>query len=133
MNRISDQSRMREAFREITRDLVGRVIEIAEIENGQVRYALVHKGDAALNMQRNRVNRMHLVSVESFINARTPRERAELASLMIVGREPYHFSVSDIEITVKPEFWRDDLGEYLASKGAGLARYLTRGMEVVGL
>lgn len=132
MNRAVEQMQMRVPFGAITRDLVEQVIEVSQFEQNQIRGVSPGKRESGMPSTQASPGRVGRVTVKSFINSLSPEEQAELASLMILGREPTSYTVQDIEATCDPTYWRSDVGEYLASKGS-LAEFLRKGMQVIGL
>jgi len=132
MLRREELIRMRAAFRVITRDLVQEVIVIANRENngGSLDTAAQQAGRAAA--MGTFAGRIQSMTVESFIDSLPKKEQAELAALMVLGREPHILRARDVEAAADPTSWTCSLGQYLASKG-GLARYLQEGMRVLGL
>lgn len=132
MNRRNKHSQMRAAFRVITRTIVEQVIFLARYENRCASTSPAQRGGAKTAATSAYAGRVRPSTVEQFVNALPKQERAELASLMVLGREPHMVTARDLRVTCTPSYWRLDLGQYLASKGA-LAAYLTEGMKVVGL
>ena len=124
--------RMRAAFRAITRDLVEEVITIAHRENERGARGTASRGKVRQAATATYVGRITLMTVAAFINSLSEKEQAELAALMVLGREPHSLRAWDVEAAADPASWTCDLGQYLASKG-GLARYLQEGMRVIGI
>ena len=132
MRRREELIRMRAAFRAITRDLVDQVIAIAQRENEQGDPGTSSRSKVKQAATATYVGRITPMTVETLINSLPKKEQAELAALMVLGREPHIPRASDVEAAADPASWTCDLGQYLASKG-GLARHLQEGMRVIGL
>ena len=71
-------------------------------------------------------------NVKGFIDACTPKQRAALAALMLLGREPLGTTAADVEAVVETFAERRDLGQHLASKGR-LSEFLERALDLLGL
>jgi hypothetical protein len=132
MSSRKDQSRIRAAFRVVTRDLVEEVIDISRRENKADTPSREPRGMGRAAAASAFPGWADSMTVKSFINKLPKKEQAELAALMVLGREPLTLRARDVETAVDPASWTCNLGQYLASKG-GLARYLQEGMRVVGL
>lgn len=132
MRRRDELVRMRSAFRTITRERVEEVIDIARWENERYAWIAGSRGISGTAATATFPGRIESRTVESFVNSLPKKEQAELAALMVLGREPHALRSRDVEAAVDPASWTCNLGQYLASKG-GLARYLQEGMRVVGL
>lgn len=131
-NLRNKHSQIRGAFRAITRDIVEQVIVLARHENGYRSTSPVRRARAKTAATSTYADRVRPSGVEQFVNALPKQGQAELASLMILGREPHMVAARDLQATCHPSYWRLNVGQYLASKGA-LADYLTEGMKVAGL
>jgi|LakMenEpi03Aug12_release.lakeMendotaPanAssembly.Ray.scaffolds.fasta_scaffold927064_2 hypothetical protein len=123
---------VRTLFRAITRRRVEEVIAIARHESGPGNACPPTRGMGRTAATTIFENGDDVITVESFVNSLPKDEQAELAGLMVLGREPLSLSVGDIAATCDPTFWRENIGRYLATKSR-LAQYLEKGMRVVGL
>jgi hypothetical protein len=132
MSRRTELVRMRSAFREITRERVEELIDVARLENERYAWTTRSRGISGTAATATYPGTSKLMTVESFVNSLPRKEQAELTALMVLGREPRTLSARGVELAADPAYWTCNLGQYLASKG-GLARYLQEGMRVVGL
>ena len=111
MSQKEEVTRMRSAFRTITRDLVHEVIDLANRENNRGVPGIASRGPGRAAAMATFPGRMPSMTVESFIDSLQKKEQAELAALMVLGREPHILRARDVEAAADPTSWTFSLGQ----------------------